>query len=69
MLRDAEVVNVKLFGSDQSHSRLELRPSKTHPKTIELVAFRQVLECPDSRTMSCSYTVNKNEWNGRVSLN
>lgn len=68
LLRDAEVVNVKLFGSDQSHSRLELRPSKTHPKTIELVAFRQVLECPDSRTMSCSYTVNKNEWNGRVSL-
>ena len=46
LLRDAEVVNVKLFGSDQSHSRLELRPSKTHPKTIELVAFRRVLECP-----------------------
>lgn len=68
LIREADVVTVKLFGSDQSHSRVELRPSRLSPKTLELIAFRRTLECPQSKKMSCSYTVNKNEWNGRVSL-
>jgi len=68
LIREADVVTVKLFGSDQSHSRVELRPSRLSPKTLELIAFRRTLECPESKKMSCSYTVNKNEWNGRVSL-
>lgn len=68
LLRDAEVVSVKLFGQDRSHSRLELRPRPTHPKTLELIAFRRVLEAPESKRLSCSYTVNKNEFNGKISL-
>lgn len=68
LIRDADVVAVKLFGSDQSHSRLELRPSRVSQKTLELIAFRRTLECPEDKKMSCSYTVNKNEWNGRVSI-
>ncbi|MCK9372015.1 MAG: single-stranded-DNA-specific exonuclease RecJ [Sulfuricurvum sp.] len=68
LIRDAEVVSVKLFGSDRSHSRIELRPLTAHPKTLELIAFRRVVECPKNRPLSCSYTVNKNEFNGRVSL-
>jgi single-stranded-DNA-specific exonuclease len=68
LLRDAEVVSIKLFGNDQSHSRLELRPSSIQPKTLELIAFRRTLECPESKRISCSYTVNKNEWGGRVSM-
>ncbi len=68
LLRDAEVVSIRLFGSDRSHSRLELRPSPVDPKTLELVAFRRTLECPESKRLSCSYTVSKNEWNGRVSM-
>jgi single-stranded-DNA-specific exonuclease len=68
LLRDAQVVQIKLFGSDKSHSRLELRPVPTITKTIELIAFRRVLECPQNKQLSCSYTVNKNEFNGRVSM-
>lgn len=68
LLRDAEVVSIKLFGSDRSHSRLELRPSALIPKTLELIAFRRTLECPENKKISCSYTVNKNEWGGRVSM-
>jgi single-stranded-DNA-specific exonuclease len=68
LIREADVVTVKLFGSDQAHSRIELRPSRVSQKSLELIAFRRTLECPESRKMSCSYTVNKNEWNGRVSL-
>ena len=68
LIRNADVITVKLFGSDQSHSRIELRPSRISQKTLELIAFRRVLECPENKKISCSYTVNKNEWNGRVSL-
>lgn len=68
LMRNAEVVSVKLFGSDRSHSRLELRPLPTHPKTLEFIAFRRVLECPEEKRISCSYTVNKNEFNGKISL-
>jgi len=68
LIRNADVITVKLFGSDQSHSRIELRPSHISQKTLELIAFRRVLECPENKKISCSYTVNKNEWNGRVSL-
>ena len=68
LIRNADVVGIKLFGSDQSHSRLELRPSSLSPKTLEFIAFRRTLECPEDKKISCSYTVNKNEWNGRVSL-
>lgn len=68
LIRDADVIAVKLFGSDQSHSRIELRPSTISSKTLEFIAFRRILECPEDKKISCSYTVNKNEWNGRVSL-
>lgn len=68
LLRDAHVVGIKLFGSDKSHSRLELRPVSTIPQTIELIAFRRVLDCPQNKQLSCSYTVNKNEFNGKVSM-
>lgn len=68
LLREAQVVQIKLFGSDKAHSRLELRPTPTVSKTIELIAFRRVLECPENKQLSCSYTVNKNEFNGKVSM-
>lgn len=68
LLRSAHVSEVKLFGSDKSHSRLSLRPNPLHPQTLEFIAFRRILECPESKTLSCSYTVNKNEFNGKVSM-
>ncbi|HEX5711381.1 MAG TPA: DHHA1 domain-containing protein, partial [Sulfuricurvum sp.] len=68
LLRNGHFVAVKLFGSDKSHSRLELRPSPLSPKTLEFIAFRRVLEAPDDRTLSLSYTVNKNEFNGKISM-
>lgn len=67
-LRNAHVVGIKLFGSDKSHSRLEVQASPLRGKTLELIAFRRVLETPDDRKMSCSYTVNKNEFNGKITM-
>jgi single-stranded-DNA-specific exonuclease len=67
LLKDAEVVSVKLMGADKSHSRIEIRQHPHQRKTIELVAFRRVFELPDDRKITCSYSVVKNEFNGRVS--
>lgn len=65
---NAEVLSIKLFGADKSHSRITLRLHPHERQTHELIAFRQVLEMPESRTMTCSYTINKNEFNGRTNM-
>ncbi|WP_457749539.1 single-stranded-DNA-specific exonuclease RecJ [Sulfurimonas sp.] len=67
LLKDAEVVNIKLMGADKSHSRIEVRQYPHQRKTIELIAFRRVFEMPKDKKLTCSYSVAKNEFNGRVS--
>lgn len=68
LAQDAEVVSVKLFGADRSHSRVNLRFCKHERESHELIAFREVLSVPKDRKMTCSYTINKNEFNGRTSI-
>jgi len=68
LIKDAEVVGIKLMGKDRSHSKIEIRQSLHERKTIELIAFRTVYEMPEDRKISCSYTVAKNEFNSRVSV-
>ena len=67
LLHEAEVVSIKLMGADKSHSRIEVRQYPHQRQTIELIAFRTVFEMPENRKISCSYSVTKNEFNGRVS--
>ena len=66
LLQNAEIVNIKLMGADKSHSRIEVRQYPHQTKTIELIAFRIAFEMTPSKTISCSYSVVKNEFNGRV---
>ena len=68
LVRDAEVVGVKRFGSDRSHSRLNLRFFGHERQTHELLAFRRILEYTPRERITCSYTINRNEFNGRISL-
>ena len=67
LLKDAEVVDIKLMGSDNSHSRITLRQYPHQTKTIQIIAFRTILEMPKNRKLTCSYRVSKNEYNNRVS--
>lgn len=67
LIKDAEVVSIKLMGQDKSHSRIEIRQLPHEQKTLELIAFRTVYEMPKTRKISCSYTVAKNEFNNKVS--
>jgi single-stranded-DNA-specific exonuclease len=66
-IKDAEVISIKLMGADRSHSKIEIRQNPHERKSLELIAFRTVFEMPDDRKISCSYTVTKNEFNGRIS--
>ena len=68
LAKDAEVLSVRLFGAERTHSRVNLRFSPFERQSHELLAFREVLSVPDDRRMTCSYTINKNEFNGRVSI-
>lgn len=68
LIQDAEVVSIKTFGADKSHSKITLRQFSHDRKTIELIAFRQVLEMPEDKKMSCSYIITKNEFNHKVSV-
>ena len=68
LVKDAEVLGIKLFGADHSHSRVNLRFFQHERQSHELLAFREVLSMPEDRKLTCSYTVNKNEFNGRVSI-
>jgi single-stranded-DNA-specific exonuclease len=66
LLYEAEVLSIKLMGADKSHSRIEVRQYPHQRKTIELIAFRRVFEMPSNKKITCSYTVSKNEFNGRI---
>ncbi len=66
LLKDAEVVSIKLMGADKSHSRIEVRQFPHQRKTVEIIAFRRVFEMPKNRKITCSYSVSKNEFNGKT---
>jgi len=68
LIENAEVVNIKLMGADKSHSRIEIRQYPHQRKTLEIIAFRTVFEMPDDRKITCSYSVAKNEFNGKVNV-
>jgi len=68
LLKDAEVVNIKLMGADKSHSRIEIRQYPHQRKTVEIIAFRTVYEMPENKKITCSYKVAKNEFNGKINV-
>jgi single-stranded-DNA-specific exonuclease len=68
LLKDAEVINIKLMGADKSHSRIEVRQFPHQRKTLEIIAFRTVYEMPADRKITCSYKIAKNEFNGKVNV-
>lgn len=68
LLKDAEVVSIKLMGADKSHSRIEVRQYPHQRKTLEIIAFRTVYEMPDDRKITCSYSIAKNEFNSKIDV-
>jgi single-stranded-DNA-specific exonuclease len=65
--RDAYVVTVNYMGKERDHSRIGIQLEGGIEKH-DLIAFKQRYQMPANRRLNCSYTISKNEWNGKVSL-
>ncbi len=68
LIKDAEIIEVKTFGKEKNHSKIIVRQNQHETKTLELILFKQVLEIPKNRKLTCSYSVNKNEWNNLINI-
>ena len=55
------------MGKDKNHCRITIRQNPHERKTLELILFKQVLEMPQNKKITCSYSITKNEWNNRIS--
>ena len=67
LMKDANIVEIKYFGKDRSHTKVLLKQSAHERKSIELILFKKILEMPQEKKITCSYRITKNEFNSRVS--
>ena len=67
LIQDADIVEIKVMGKDKNHCKIVVRQNKHEKQTLELILFKQVLQMPHNKKITCSYSVTKNEWNNRVS--
>ena len=68
LFKEAHILNIKTMGKDKSHCKITIKQNDNDIKTLELIMFREVLKMPEDRKLTCSYTVTKNEFNGKVSV-
>ena len=66
LIQDAEILQITTMGKDKNHCRITIRQNPHERKTLELILFRQVLEMPENKKLSCSYKITKNEFNNRI---
>lgn len=67
LIKDAEVLELKTFGKDGSHSKITLRQFADEKNSIELIQFKNIIDIPSEKKLTCSYRVVKNEFNSKVS--
>ncbi len=68
IVTDAEVRDIKYFGTQKDHSRLSLYFAPNEQKLHQILAFRQKISVPINRKITCSYTINRNEYGENVSI-
>jgi single-stranded-DNA-specific exonuclease len=67
-MQEAEILEVKLFGKDKSHSKIIVHQFSHDRKSIELILFKQVFIIPQNKLLTCDYRVSKNEFNNKISI-
>ncbi len=67
LAKDAYVESVNYMGKERDHSRIGIQLEGGIEKH-DLIAFKQRYKMPTDRRLTCSYTISKNEWNGKVSI-
>ncbi len=64
----AQIVSVKRLGKEKEHAKIELRLDARDAHTYDLMYFRCDEELHAGQNITCSYTLNKNVFNGRTSI-
>ncbi len=67
LVKDADILEIKIFGKDNSHSKIVVRQFNHEKETLELILFKKVFQMPQNRKLTCNYRVTKNEFNNRTS--
>jgi single-stranded-DNA-specific exonuclease len=67
LIKDADILEVKLFGKDKSHSKIIIRQFAHERKSIELILFKKVFFIPENKKLTCNYRITKNEFNSEIS--
>ena len=67
LANNAYVSKVSYMGKERDHSRVTIQLDGG-VNEHDLIAFKQRYQMPTNRRLSCSYTISKNEWNGKVSI-
>ncbi len=67
LAKEAYVESVNYMGKERDHSRIGIQLDGGIEKH-DLIAFKQRYKMAISRRLTCSYTISKNEWNGKVSI-
>jgi len=66
LVKDAQILEIKLFGKEKNHSKIIIRQFPHERKSMELILFKKVFDMPENRSFTCSYRVTKNEFNNRI---
>jgi len=67
LAKDAYVSKVSYMGKERDHSKVTIQ-LEGGINEHDLIAFKQRYQMPANRRLSCSYTISKNEWNGKISI-
>ena len=67
LAKEAYVESVNYMGKERDHSRIGIKLEGGIEKH-DLIAFKQRYKMATDRRINCSYTISKNEWNGKVSI-
>ncbi len=66
--KEAHVLGVKYFGKEQNHSRINLKFNLQDRMSHDIIAFKNIYEVEDNRKIKCVFSINKNEFNSKISI-
>jgi len=68
LAKDAIITAVRKLGADKAHTKLTVKLSQHATQTYDLMYFRCDDEFRTGENITCSYTLNKNTFNGKSSI-
>jgi len=68
LAKDAIITAVRKLGADKAHTKLTIKLSQHATQSYDLMYFRCDDEFRTGESITCSYTLNKNTYNGKSSI-